>query len=193
MIEAYLTLLIFILFLVATPGPANMLVMIGGARQGVTACMGFVLGLICGKFCLNIVFGLGFGLFLMDQPLFSNVLKFVSAGYMIWLALQSWNDRATIVVGANPFSFYRGFLVHPLNPKAWIMVIIAWNQFAPALGTLEMQLFLVTVGFALVQLVFHTMWCFIGSLIKNALPQSQFLTRTMVAITVLTIICALLY
>ena len=122
--------------------------------------MGFVLGLVCGKACLNLVFGLGFGLFLADQPLLANGLKFVSAGYMIWLALQSWNDRVAVGAGQSPFSFGHGVIVHPLNPKAWVMVILAWSQFAPAFGPLEIQLVLVTAGFAVIQLVFHTMWCF---------------------------------
>ena len=33
MSEAYLSLLAFILFMVATPGPANLLMMIGGAQK----------------------------------------------------------------------------------------------------------------------------------------------------------------
>ena len=47
--------------MVATPGPANLLMMIGGAQKGVASCIGFILGLVCGKVFLNLVFGLGFG------------------------------------------------------------------------------------------------------------------------------------
>ena len=46
MIESYLNLLIFVLLMVGTPGPANLLVMIGGARHGVLPCTGFILGLV---------------------------------------------------------------------------------------------------------------------------------------------------
>ena len=193
MIEAYLALLTFILFMVATPGPANLLVMIGGAQRGVAACTGFILGLVCGKLCLNVVFGLGFGLFLADQPLLTNVLKFVSAGYMIWLALQSWNDHSNDGATHNPFSFRRGVIVHPLNPKAWVMVILAWSQFAPAMGSLGVQLLLVTAGFAAIQLVFHIMWCASGALLQRAVPRSLWLTRSMILITVAIVIWALLY
>ena len=191
MSEAYLALLAFILFMVATPGPANLLMMIGGAQKGVASCIGFILGLVCGKVCLNLMFGLGFGFFLADQRLLVNGLKFVSAGYMIWLALQSWNDRVAVAVGQGPFSFRHGVIVHPLNPKAWVMVIFAWNEFAPALGPLEIQLVLVTAGFAIIQLLFHTMWCFSGALLQRALPRSRWLTRSMILITVSIVIWAL--
>ena len=191
--EAYLALLTFILFMVATPGPANLLVMIGGAQHGVAACMGFVLGLVCGKVILNLMFGLGFGLFLVDQPFLVKGLKFFSAGYMIWLALQSWNDRVAGGAGKSPFSFRYGVILHPLNPKAWVMVILAWSQFAPALGSLEIQLALVTASFAIIQLVFHTMWCVSGALLQRALPRSRWLTRSMVIMTVTIVIWALFF
>ena len=191
MSEAYLALLTFILLMVATPGPANLLMMIGGAQKGVASCIGFILGLVCGKVCLNLVFGLGFGFFLADNRLLVNGLKFVSAGYIIWLALQSWNDRVAVGVGQSPFSFRHGVIVHPLNPKAWVMVILAWSQFAPALGPLEIQLVLVTAGFAIIQLLFHTLWCFSGALLQRVLPRSRWLTRSMILMTVAIVIWAL--
>ena len=193
MIDGYLALMTFIFFMVATPGPANLLVMIGGAQQGVAACAGFILGLVCGKICLNLFFGLGFGLFLADQPFLTNSLKFISASYMIWLALQTWNKRGVDVTADNHFSFCRGVIVHPLSPKAWLMVIIAWSQFAPTLGAIESKLVLVTVGFATVQLVFHTIWCVSGALLQRALPRSLWLTRSMILFTVAIIIWALFF
>ncbi len=193
MTDAYLKFLTFVLLMIATPGPANMLVMIGGAQRGVFSCMGFIIGLICGKFCLNIIFGLGFGLFLEDQPLLRDGLKIFSAVYIIWLALQSWNDRVETGLNPNPLSFFRGFIVHPISPKTWVMVTLAWSQFAPNLGTLENQLFLVTVGFGVIQLIFHTLWCVVGSKMRKAFPHSKNLTRSMLAITVATVLWALWY
>ena len=60
MIDAYIALIIFILFMVITPGPANMVLMIGGAQKGVRACFGFIIGVIFGKILLNLLFGFGF-------------------------------------------------------------------------------------------------------------------------------------
>lgn len=193
MIDAYVALLTFILFMVATPGPANLIVMIGGAQRGVLACLGFIVGLACGKLMLNIAFGLGFGLFLADQPIVVNVLKFGSAGYMIWLALQSWNNNGGAGQAHNPYSFWTGVIVHPLNPKAWVMVVLAWSQFAPALGSFWLQFLLVASGFAVIQLVFHTLWCAGGALLQRAVPNSQWLTRGMVVLTLIIVLLALTY
>jgi threonine/homoserine/homoserine lactone efflux protein len=192
MIDAYLNLLIFIILMVGTPGPANLLVMIGGARHGVGKCSGFIFGLIGGKLVLNIGFGIGLGLFLAGQPLLLQILKFASAGYMIWLAVQSWNSVGGGDADRHQFHFRQGVIVHPLNPKAWVMVLLAWTQFAPELGDGMIQLLLVPVTFAAVQLVCHTAWCAAGAFMQRAIPQQQLLTRALILLTIGVVVWALL-
>ena len=174
MIDAYLNLLIFIILMVGTPGPANLLVMIGGARHGVGKCSGFIFGLIGG------------------QPLLLQILKFASAGYMIWLAVQSWNSVGGGDADRHQFHFRQGVIVHPLNPKAWVMVLLAWTQFAPELGDGMIQLLLVPVTFAAVQLVCHTAWCAAGAFMQRAIPQQQLLTRALILLTIGVVVWALL-
>lgn len=192
MIEAYLALLGFIILMVSTPGPANMVAMLGGAQIGVRNCFRFILGLVCGKVFLNTFFGLGFGLFLVEQEAVTQTLKFVSAAYMIWLVCKSWNDRPSSMNGAHSFDFKHGLIVHPLNPKAWVMVILAWANFAPAIDGFTIQLFAVVASFAAVQLLFHTLWCFLGQVLGHAMRGNQALTRVLILVTVATVIWALL-
>ena len=87
---AFFTLLAFVAFMVGTPGPANLILMLAGVRQGLRQCIGFILGLIVGKIALNLVIGFGFGVVLAKAPVWQMLLSYVSAGYMIWLALKSW-------------------------------------------------------------------------------------------------------
>lgn len=191
MIEGYLALFGFILLMVSTPGPANMVAMLGGAQVGVRACAGFIIGLVCGKILLNTLFGLGFGLFLAEHEVVTQSLKFVSAGYMIWLATRSWNDKPKSKTDKHHFDFRHGVLVHPLNPKAWVMVILAWSNFAPAIGSFEIQFIVVVSGFAIVQLFFHSLWCWTGQALGHAMRGSQRLTRSLILLTVGTVIWAL--
>ena len=62
---AFFTLLAFVAFMVGTPGPANLILMLAGVRQGLRQCIGFILGLIVGKIALNLVIGFGFGIVLV--------------------------------------------------------------------------------------------------------------------------------
>ena len=119
---AFFTLLAFVVFMVGTPGPANLILMLAGVRQGLRQCIGFILGLIVGKIVLNLVIGFGFGIALAEAPVWQMLLSYVSAGYMIWLALKSWPASDAKTKNAEPaedhFCFRNGLFVHPLNPKA---------------------------------------------------------------------------
>ena len=78
---AFFTLLAFVVFMVGTPGPANLIVMLAGVRQGLSQCIGFILGLIIGKIALNLAIGFGFGIVLAEAPVWQMLLSYISAGY----------------------------------------------------------------------------------------------------------------
>ena len=192
MSEAFFSLLVFVLLMVGTPGPANMLAMIGGARLGVGPCLGFIAGLTIGKVGVNVLFGVGFGLLLAEEATLLLALKLLSAAYLAWLAIQSWNPPAMDGKDARKgLRFREGLIVHPLNPKAWVMSLLAWTQFAPDLGDFWQQMSLVCMTFATCQIFTHTAWCYLGSLIGRAIPNSLMLTRFLIVLTVGVVLWAL--
>lgn len=192
MSEAFFSLLVFVLLMVGTPGPANMLAMIGGARLGVGPCLGFIVGLTIGKVGVNVLFGVGFGLLLAEEATLLLALKLLSAAYLAWLAIQSWNPPAMNGKDARKgLRFREGLIVHPLNPKAWVMSLLAWTQFAPDLGDFWQQMSLVCMTFATCQIFTHTAWCYLGSLIGRAIPNSLMLTRFLIVLTVGVVLWAL--
>ena len=192
MSEAFFSLLVFVLLMVETPGPANMLAMNGGARLGAGPCLGFIVGLTIGKVGVNVLFGVGFGLLLAEQAILLLALKLVSAAYLAWLAIQSWTPRATDGKDARKgLRFREGLIVHPLNPKAWVMSLLAWTQFAPDLGDFWQQMVVVCMTFATCQIFTHTAWCYLGSVIGKAIPNSLMLTRSLVVLTFGVVVWAL--
>ncbi|MEL0286640.1 MAG: LysE family transporter, partial [Paracoccaceae bacterium] len=109
---------------VGTPGPANMAMMATGARYGFWAALPFVGGVLLGK--QLIIWPIGFGLMELAAqiPVVFLLLKYISATYIIWLAWRVANmrlstDRSDIAVPG----FIAGLWVHPLNPKAWAMIV----------------------------------------------------------------------
>jgi threonine/homoserine/homoserine lactone efflux protein len=190
--EVFWPLLLFVMFMVGTPGPANMIVMTGGAQIGVLRCLPFIGGVICGKLALNIAVGLGLGIILQEHVWLQTGLKFVCAAYMIWLAVQAWTPAPGGGTG-SAFTFPKGLLVHPLNPKAWVMVLLAWTDFAPALGSLGTQLLVIAGTFAAVQLVFHTAWCGAGQVVGHAFENALLVNRVLVVLTVAVVIAVLVF
>jgi len=182
--------------MVGTPGPANLIVMLAGVRQGLRHCIGFIFGLIVGKIALNLVIGFGFGVVLAEAQVWQMLLSYVSAGYMIWLALKSWPASDAKIKNAEPaadhFRFRNGLFVHPLNPKAWVMCILAWGKFAPSLGDFSVQLLVVILTFAICQLCLHSLWCWLGTIIGKSLRNNVWLTRAIIISTVVIVLIAVL-
>ena len=85
----------------------------------------------------------------------------------------------------------RIFIVHPLNPKAWVMVILAWTEFGPHLGSLIQQTIIISLSFAFVQLVLHSLWA-LSSVLSWALGTSLWLNRLLVVVTCSVVIWTLL-
>ncbi|MDB3879993.1 LysE family translocator [Alphaproteobacteria bacterium] len=193
---AFFTLLAFVAFMVGTPGPANLILMLAGVHQGLRQCIGFILGLIVGKIALNLVIGFGFGIVLAESPVWQMLLSYVSAGYMIWLALKSWPASVADANNAEPaqdhFRFRNGLFIHPLNPKAWVMCALAWGKFAPALGNFSTQLLVVILTFAICQLCLHSLWCWLGTIMGKSLRNNVRLTRAIIISTVIIVLVAVL-
>ena len=195
---AHLALLGFIALMVGTPGPANLMVMLAGVTQGLRGCVGFISGMAVGKVGLNLLVGFGFGVVLRSNPILQTALTYASAGFMIWLAIRSWPrsvnaGESRCYKTAVKFRFCDGLILHPLNPKAWIMVIIAWGHFAPALGDFSVQLPVIIFCFAACQLIFHSLWCALGAFLGRSFVHSQLLARIMIILTILVVLVSLVY
>ena len=183
---------IFIVLMVGTPGPANLLTMTAGAQIGFIRCIPFNLGLTLGKFLLNIAMGLGLGILLVNFSTFQTLLKFCGAGYMIYLALRSWNSNNQTNRQELNIGWKQGILVHPLNPKAWVMTLIAWTEFGPQLGGFIFQFVIITSSFALVQIVVHNSWSLFGAILNRSIPNNLLLSRILILLTIIVIIWAVL-
>lgn len=185
---SFFALLAFVVLMVGTPGPANLVVMIVGARYGVRRSFGFIAGLIAGKAFLNLFIGFGLGLVLGKAALWYKIFSFLSAVYMIFLAIKSWPKESveilSLVQTKPKFGFLSGLAVHPLNPKAWVMSVVAWTEFAPAIGHFWIQLTVVVLTFAVCQVILHSLWCWAGAISARIFNASQQMLKGSIIATV---------
>ena len=181
---------------VATPGPANMAMLATGARYGFRAALPFVAGVVLGK--QLIIWPIGFGLMsLADQlPLLFVLLKYVSAAYIIWLAWRVANMRLSVKKDtANAPGFVAGLWVHPLNPKAWAMIVAGFTNFVdPSTPTLAATA-IIALSLMGIQIICHPVWTFFGDRIARLLigtPSERYLMWCLAALTVAFVGYALL-
>ena len=189
-ISVLFSLWAFIILMVGTPGPANLLAMSAGSQLGFYKCIPFNLGLTLGKILLNTAMGLGLGVLLVNFITFQSTIKFLGAGYMIYLALKSWNINVKNYEGKLNIGWKQGILVHPLNPKAWVMTLIAWTEFGPQLGSFTIQFIVITSSFAVTQIFVHNIWSLLGVILSRSLSNSIILTRALILLTISVILWA---
>ena len=138
----------------------------------------------------NTAMGLGLGVLLVNFTTFQSTIKFLGAGYMIYLALKSWNINIKNNEGKPNIGWKQGILVHPLNPKAWVMTLIAWTEFGPQLGNFTIQFIVITSSFAVTQIFVHNIWSLLGVILSRSLSNSIILTRALILLTISVILWA---
>ena len=182
--DVFLALVLFVALMVGTPGPANILAMAAGASWGVRVCLPFVFGLTCGKLFVNLCVALGLLALISAEPLAMEVLRIISGAYLLWLAwrIAGMRLRGGHRADAEKPGFLAGLIVHPLNPKAWAMVIAAYAQFAEPEGSWLLQSVVITLTFFAVQSMMHPLWCYGGMRLAKALGGTVWERRLMLAL-----------
>lgn len=116
-----------------TPGPNNMMLMASGANFGLRRTIPHMLGVAIGFTVMIALIGFGLvGLF-EAWPVAFDVLKVVSALYLLWLAWKIATAPPPKTEGtskARPMTFVEAALFQWVNPKAWTMALTAIAVYA---------------------------------------------------------------
>ncbi len=168
-------LLLFAVSMVATPGPANMILLNAGSQFGFKKAIPFVFGIILSK--QIIIWPIGFGILTFFElfPNFVNFIKFLSCTYIIWLAWKlsnfKINDNKEL---KKPPSFFHGLPVHPTNPKAWAMVSVGFSNYTNPNESLLISTLILATIFIIIQFIFHNLWCFFGVQLKKIFQNTKY-------------------
>jgi threonine/homoserine/homoserine lactone efflux protein len=180
---------------ISTPGPANMALLATGARFGFRAALPFVAGVALGK--QLIIWPIGFGLMELAEaaPAVFTALKYISAAYIVWLAWKVANLRlGQGAPGAQAPGFMAGLIVHPLNPKAWAIIVGSFTAFVgPDIPTLTATATVAAVLFAC-QVVVHPLWALGGDAMARMVAGTRsepYLMWTLAALTVASVLFVL--
>ncbi len=205
----YFALITFVILICITPGPANMLAMTAGAKFGLRHCILFIIGMAAGMLMLNLAMGFGLYTVLERHPVILEVLKYISAVYVFYLCYRmartpfgkindAANNSAKFVAsgGISPRlpSFAEGFIINPLNPKAWAMLTVVWFGFGPAIeGVWWWRVVVISTAFLVVQLLGYSAWCYGGDkligMVKTATAKT-FIQQSLALLTALVVLWA---
>ncbi|MBN1839071.1 MAG: LysE family translocator [Campylobacterales bacterium] len=157
------TVLMFIgasTLLALSPGPDILFVltqaMVRGSRSGIVIALGLCSGLI---FHTTAV-ALGVAVIFQTSALAFSLLKFVGAGYLLYLAFMAFKDATKSKLNTTQPAlslstlYKRGILMNIANPKVSIFFLAFLPQFTnPQLGNVTVQIFSLGALFMLSALV----------------------------------------
>lgn len=157
------TLVMFIMastLLALAPGPDNLFVltqsMVRGSKAGIVITLGLCSGLV---FHTSAV-ALGVAVIFQTSAVAFSLLKFVGAGYLLYLAYLSFKDASKTKLSTDKLAlslgalYRRGILMNVTNPKVSIFFLAFLPQFTkPELGNVTAQVFLLGATFMLCALV----------------------------------------
>ena len=137
-----LAMISFSLTMSISPGPVNMVIVSSGMNYGVRKTLPFVSGGTIGFTLLLLFIGLGFSQVISSYP---NLLKYLTIagslfiiymGYLIATATPELD-----IEKQNEPTFFQGFLLQWLNPKAWVACLAGASLFSVPNSSKEFLLF----------------------------------------------------
>lgn len=178
--SVFLTIAVVHLIALMSPGPDFLLAVktsLGsGQRAGIGAAVGFGLGILLHvSYCL-----LGIGILISESILLFNVMKFLGAGYLCYIGIQSLRSHHQNLhvdtTKTRPLSVLQairmGFLTNALNPKATLFMLALFTQVIDPTTPTPVQ-----VGYGLYMGLQTVAWFSLVAVVLSAAPVRERFVR----------------
>jgi threonine/homoserine/homoserine lactone efflux protein len=167
-------LVMFALVSSITPGPNNAMLASSGLTFGLRRTVPHMLGVSLGFAFMVLLVGLGLGAVFTRQPMVYEILKYVGAAYLLYLAWKIANS-GSIKEGAargKPFTFMQAAIFQWVNPKAWVMAVGVIATYTPQQGFFG-NLMIATLVCAIINLPCVGLWAVFGSTLRHWLHRPE--------------------
>jgi homoserine/homoserine lactone efflux protein len=155
---------VFLLVATATvlsPGPGVVMTLTNSLRHGFRGTFGGILGLSAGALAVATLSATGLGVLLAASALAFTVLKYVGAGYLIYLGIRLWRapayrfeERAPEATGLGR-RFLEGLSLQLTNPKAIFFFLSVFPQFIDHTREVGGQFALLVVTYSALVVLIH--------------------------------------
>lgn len=151
------TYALIVLGFVFIPGPATLLTVARATTSGTKVGIATGAGITAGDFLHTLMAVVGISAIIAASATLFTIVKFLGAGYLVYLGLKAIIDKATPDLGQGrvpitaPQAFRQAILAEILNPKTALFFLAFLPQFVdPDRGGVMLQLTLLGLVFALI-------------------------------------------
>ena len=167
-------LISFYFVMYVTPGPNNAMVLTSGLKFGFIQTIPHMTGITIGHVTQLILVCLGLGKIFQIFPQLQNILKIISALYLLYLGYRIIGSFSKIKEdGSRPLKFYEAALFQIVNPKAWTISSMAASGFLSQGESLTLSIFYIGVVALIICPLSISPWAAFGSGIKNMVNNNK--------------------
>ena len=169
---------IYYFVMYATPGPNNSILTASGLKFGFIRSIPNIIGISSGHGLQLALVCFGLGSLFTQFPLLLEVLKYIGACYLLYLA---WKMFGSLNISrteekSSPLKYYEAILFQFVNPKAWVICITAVSLFYPENVNLIIGTLFLVIMSTIINLPSISMWAFGGSIIRRYLSNKKLKT-----------------
>ncbi|SEM94235.1 Threonine/homoserine/homoserine lactone efflux protein [Sphingomonas gellani] len=159
-----------VFLIAATPGPNMLHVTVQSVRHGPRRATIAMAGLMSAVLLCLVASALGLGALLKASPNLFGVLRWLGAGYLIWLGIKAWRAPASAATPTDPPPVRRsagalygaGLATGLSNPKLILFAAALFPQFLDPLRPFWTQLAVLVASFVAIEGFWYTMYALGG-------------------------------
>ena len=158
-----------------TPGPNNSILTASGIKFGFFRSVPNIFGIPTGHGIQLALVCLGLGSLFTQFPILLNILRYVGAIYILYLAYKMFGSlNVSSTEGkSRPLRYYEAILFQFVNPKAWVICITAVSLFYPEKENLIIGTLFMVIMSTLINIPSISVWAFGGSVIRHYLGNNK--------------------
>lgn len=153
-LELWLAFVVASTVLLVIPGPTILLVIGHGLAHGPRATLPTVLGVTLGDVVAVALSLAGLGAVMATSAMLFTVVKWLGAGYLVYLGVQMWRAHPAVPepalgvpVASERRLAWRAFVVTALNPKSIVFFVAFLPQFVDPHASITLQLWVLGTTF----------------------------------------------
>ena len=169
-LATFFSLLLFSFVSSITPGPNNIMLFASGVNFGLRRTWPHAIGIAIGFGVLLACIGFGLGILLTQVPVLFTAIKLFGGAYMLYLAWRIANSGPVEVNegAARPMTFMEAALFQWVNPKAWVMAMVAMSAYTSE-GSYALNVWIVVFAFCFVNFPSVSLWAGFGQAMRRFL------------------------
>ena len=188
------TFIIYILVVNFTPGPNNIISLMNAGKFGFKKCLRFNLGVSIGVLCIMFLCGFFCSMISDYFPMFENIIKYVGALYIIYLAYKIIrNEYNKNYKSEKIYGISEGVVMQFINPKVILYSITVISIYILPYFKNNVVLISFYIGLAAVAFIATCSWALFGSIFhKFLIKRGKIVSIVMASVLVVTAVTLLI-